>query len=609
MPWAPAAPPRLQQPSGPVGAHADDPGGRVTDLPGLEKRIQTAVEKTLPTVVSFIGAAGVIISPEGLILSQAHVTHPEGAKPGAKTRVFLHDGTAAEAELLGADRLHDMSLVRLTKPGPYPFAPLADRHPAPGDLALKMGYPGPLFYRKHRPPEVRLGTVLAATSEAFVTDCRINGGDSGGPYFDLDGRVIGILKASGPLLDEPAQEGKALFAHNLSMPRGGLWWRGTPWALIRARLARMERGEILTTPEPAQAGVPAKGPVVLRDLLAEDRRTQGNALLGRFRWAVADARRSVVEILDGNMTTAFGTVVDSDGLVLTKASEVPDGAQCRLPGGRVAPTAVVGIDPAYDLALLRVPASGLVPVTWAKPANPRAGTLLAAAGTGELPVAIGMVSIPRRETPGPHPSAPSRYSRPPAGAPVLTGRTERGVGYRVESSGRNATAAGIRAGDVILTIAGWPVPDNSEIMRCIGRNSDDEAYFTFRFCLQDRQAGERLPVRLKREGRQMELTLELEAAPDPEYRSEFTSQHADAPPMVITADIPVLHHECGTLAIGVDGAVVGAIISRFGPSGSFIIPGDCVASRLADLKAREPLSGFSPPTAKQPAPASSERRE
>ena len=47
-------------------------------------------------------------------------------------------------------------------------------------------------------------------------------------------------------------------------------------------------------------------------------------------------------------------------------------------------------------------------------------------------MAIGIVSIPRRDTPGPYPSVPSRYSRPPAGAPMLTGRTEPGVGYRVE---------------------------------------------------------------------------------------------------------------------------------------------------------------------------------
>jgi S1-C subfamily serine protease len=392
------------------------------------------------------------------------------------------------------------------------------------------------------------------------------------------------------------------------MARGGFWWWGTPATLIRTQLARLETSEILTAPGAAD-GLAAQAPIVHRDLLAEDRRTQGKTALGKFRKAVTDVRRSVVEIRDGDLPAALGTVVDASGLVLTKASELPDGARCRLPDGRVMPCEVVGVDPAYDLALLRVPAPGLAPVTWAKAPDPTAGTLLAAAGTGELPVAIGIVSIPRRETPGPHPSAPSRYQRPPAGAPALTGRTESGVGYRVGSSQGNAAAAGIRAGDIIVAMAGSPVPDNSEILRCIGRNRYDESYFTFRFCVDDRRAGERLPVRLVREGRQVAVTLELTEAPDPEYPSDCTSRQADAPPTVITADIPVLHQDCGAPAVGFDGGVVGLVISRFGPNGSFIIPADCVVSRLADLKAGKPLPGFAKSAAKPPALPSDSRRE
>ncbi len=132
------------------------------------------------SIVSFIGATGVIISPEGLILSQAHVTHPESARPGAKTEVRLHDDTVVEAELLGADRVHDLSLLRLVKPGPYPFIPLADRNLVPGEGVLKLGYPAPLWYRKGRPPEVRFGRVLATNAYTFLVDCHTNGGDSGG---------------------------------------------------------------------------------------------------------------------------------------------------------------------------------------------------------------------------------------------------------------------------------------------------------------------------------------------------------------------------------------------------------------------------------------------
>jgi S1-C subfamily serine protease len=85
------------------------------------------------------------------------------------------------------------------------------------------------------------------------------------------------------------------------------------------------------------------------------------------------------------------------------------------------------------------------------------------------------------------------------------------------------------------------------------------------------------------------------------------SDHADVPPTVITADIPVLPDECGAPAVGVDGTVVGLVISRFGVTGSFIIPGDRVAARLADLKAGKPLAGFPAPAANPP--ASGARRE
>ena len=219
------------------------PTPQTRELLALQERIRSVARTTSPAIVSFIGATGVIITREGVILTQAHVTHPENARPGTKIKVILHDGTRAEAELLGADRVFDLSLLRLVKPGPYPFIPLADRVPVPGDGVLKLGFPAPLRYRKGRPPEVRFGRVLGTSAHLFLVDCRINGGDSGGPFIDLDGCLAGILKASTPILDEPSQ--KALFAHNLVMPRGNLWWTGTLLTMIRTRLARMEQGEII----------------------------------------------------------------------------------------------------------------------------------------------------------------------------------------------------------------------------------------------------------------------------------------------------------------------------------------------------------------------------
>src|SRR5207237_1038368 len=53
-------------------------------------------------------------------------------------------------------------------------------------------------YQEKRTPVLRLGRVLNASEKSVTTDCTLVGGDSGGPLFDLDGKVIGIHSRIGP---------------------------------------------------------------------------------------------------------------------------------------------------------------------------------------------------------------------------------------------------------------------------------------------------------------------------------------------------------------------------------------------------------------------------
>ena len=118
-------------------------------------------------------------------------TSPTGSA-GDRTTVILHDGRECPAELLGANRTHDVSLLRLLEPGPYPHVPIRATAPVEvGDWVLKIGHP--LGYRKGRSAPVRLGRVICGTEEFFGTDCMLSGGDSGGPYFSLDGQLLGIM--------------------------------------------------------------------------------------------------------------------------------------------------------------------------------------------------------------------------------------------------------------------------------------------------------------------------------------------------------------------------------------------------------------------------------
>ena len=170
---------------------------------------------------------------------------------------------------------------------------------------------------------------------------------------------------------------------------------------------------------PSWPRLPAAQPIGTVELITEDRRTQGKDGRARFRKSVSNVRGSIVEILDGDEPVALGTVVDAAGLVITKASELPDRAACRLPGGRVTGAQVVGVDPAYDLALVRVvriPPAGLVPVTWAKTADPPAGTSAGSGGNRRTPCGSR-----RRE----HPPPGHARSAPVGTRPIPAQQTRR----------------------------------------------------------------------------------------------------------------------------------------------------------------------------------------
>ncbi len=63
---------------------------------------------------------------------------------------------------------------------------------------LALGHPG--GYESGRRPVLRMGRILDIEDDEIRTDCTLVGGDSGGPLFDMEGRVIGIhSRIGGPL--------------------------------------------------------------------------------------------------------------------------------------------------------------------------------------------------------------------------------------------------------------------------------------------------------------------------------------------------------------------------------------------------------------------------
>jgi S1-C subfamily serine protease len=167
------------------------------ELRWMERHQQQLVAQLTPTIVNIaVGesqGSGVIISPDGYVLTAAHVA----VKPDAACRITLHDGREVVGRTLGMNKGIDAGLVQITGP-PDGEVPTNWAHAPMGSVSqltngawcLAFGHPG--GYQPGRPPVVRFGRVLSMNHRALQTDCVLVGGDSGGPLFDMEGQVIGI---------------------------------------------------------------------------------------------------------------------------------------------------------------------------------------------------------------------------------------------------------------------------------------------------------------------------------------------------------------------------------------------------------------------------------
>src|SRR5215218_8242408 len=106
-------------------------------------------------------------------------------------------------------------------------------------------------------------------------------------------------------------------------------------------------------------------------------------VIAAFREVVAGPSRSVVRVRADGRDVALGTVVSADGWVVTKHSELPEDLKeltVLIRGVRAVEAKVVGVDPKSDLAMLKVDAGDLTPITWGDSKTAAVGELLASPG-------------------------------------------------------------------------------------------------------------------------------------------------------------------------------------------------------------------------------------
>ena len=634
--------------------------------------------------------SGVVVSADGLILTVGHVVQV----PGTPLTIRFADGRVVKGVALGMDHEADTGMARITDPAPaggWPFSPVAPPESArPGEWVLATGHPGSIVIGRN--PPLRLGRVMEHRENDIVSNCPIEPGDSGGPLFDLSGRVVGIntaINGTGSVTGRPtgwashhvpvslfSTQWKDLLAGkeaNPDMRHKGDADSGEDINMLQVeeavlKLAEQKDSEALKilekvekgggrfhitpeqaarllkkagmTPSAQQTGVPADlrpffGPGLKQTLLKEVPGAKiTDALLERimdkaqFDLATAQMHMApdaedlaalgippeaiakltdesdqsprlsrqydrsslhtlalvvpaldaagdcVVEIFSDDKPILLGTIVAADGWIVTKASDLGDKLTVELPDGNSLDAKVIGKDQATDLALLKVDAQGLSAAQFSSDAS--LGTWLVSPARDPNRPAVGAVSVAARPI-------PKEFAHFFGSTRVILGLATAPDSCTVEivSPGMPAEKAGLKVGDVILSINDKPFTDPAALVARV----------------KQAQPGETLTLKIRRDGKLLELKPVLGEAKnveetqhgigeEDEIAAGKLSQRRTDFPLAIQHDAAVWAEECGGPLINLQGKTVGINIARYDQVCTFAIPAELVEKTIAQLRAK-----------------------
>lgn len=295
---------------------------------------------------------------------------------------------------------------------------------------------------------------------------------------------------------------------------------------------------------------------------------------------------------------ATGTVVGDGSQVITKWSEISAAAgEIWVEGwdGRTATAKVKGVYPDDDVAVLELDGEKFKAVTWSREGTPRLGRFMVAASPDGVPFGLGVVAVKERVL--------KESEQAFLGVEAQVGYQGEGVQVKSLDERGGAKAAGMRERDVILKVGDREIGSAYEL-----RNS-----------LLGYAPGDRVKLSLLRDGRPMEVEVELKQRPRfpgfPEGRLETMrgmgterSLVRDGFPVAIQTDMRLERAECGGPVVDLDGNVLGMTIARTDRTRSFILSAERIERLLGtnpvapELAQRDEEAADDVPLAMAPAP-------
>ena len=301
------------------------------------------------------------------------------------------------------------------------------------------------------------------------------------------------------------------------------------------------------------------------DRLLKSQLKDGTAVRAAFRDVVRQVNRSLVSVLTDGRQVSLGAVVSSDGLILTKASELGDHVRCRLRDGREFDATTVIVHDRYDVALMKIDCDNLVPVEWADSHDPQVGQWLATPGMEEIPVAVGIVSVPRRPIPS---------EKGVLGVQLSDGTPGPRVTFVVPSS--PASRAGLQTGDLVVRAGDERINDSQSFEHLIHRFAP----------------GDTVNVVVLRQNHEVSVRAVLGRLAGTQMTRGYwmnrmsgrMSQRRAGFPQAIQHDTVLEPEMCGGPVVNLSGQAVGLNIARAGRVETYAVPADVVKTLIRELR-------------------------
>lgn len=345
--------------------------------------------------------SGVIVSPDGYILTNAHVV-----KDAGELTVTLSDKRSFPAKVVGIDANSDVAVIKVGARG-LPAASFGDSDKLRvGSLVMAVGSP----FGLNRTVTSGIVSAKGRTNVGIVdyedfiqTDAAINPGNSGGPLVNIDGEIIGINTA-------------------IASRSGG--YQGIGFA-IPSNSAKLIMDELM------------KNGSVRRGLLGVRIQDVTEALAKSY--GLSDVTGAVVSVVEPGSQAEKAGVKKDDVIVKFNGQPVGGAAELKNMVGRLRPESTVKLTvfrnkKTMDLAVKIGERSPQV-ASAADSDHPET------AKTGELGIQLGKVSTADAE----------RLGLKSAGALVVKAVNPDGAGGKL----------GLQPGDAILEVDGAPVSDIS----------------------------------------------------------------------------------------------------------------------------------------------------